>query len=226
MSQTREGALTFIFPKSHKHPNCLGRLELLAEFGPIESVLKSGNQGRHIVTDMEIASMIKEMTKVALKRLVGRDKDAVVEEVLPAALEQKNEKHEILGLLDSVKQTSEGQVLDFADLQDRILAKRDKRLTELINSADTERITRLRAVYVHEKTPQYLKNEALSGVKHGPTHLLHTRTFEIMSLDEHQSTYSLTANAIMVRPQVMQGDIWDRSCCLRGTSHPSYVKSL
>jgi hypothetical protein len=225
MIQSMEGALAFIFPPSRKHPESLGRLELLALCGPVEGGMIGGRAGMHRLTDLEISLMIKDHVKQELQRLLGKDREVVVAELLTEAMRVKTDRTEIEAILGSVKKARDGVAIDFGSIQDKVLSRMDKRLRNLTLIADTEPLTRLKAVYTHAQTPQMARKEGAGQIKGRIQYLLHTRTFEVMSIDDKPKVDSLVANVTLARPLTLPDDQWDRSCCVRNTGRASYVKS-
>ncbi|CAK0839511.1 unnamed protein product [Prorocentrum cordatum] len=126
----------FLFPANLEHPESTGRLELFAQHGPVDqsSRLRGGRGGKHVHTDAEIRLMIKNETREALFAVIGKPRDTaevVVDQLLPVALVHNYTLSEIKHILKDVPVGSSGQ-MDFADLQDAILANQQRRLKALV----------------------------------------------------------------------------------------------
>ncbi|CAK0839509.1 unnamed protein product [Prorocentrum cordatum] len=206
----------FLFPANLEHPESTGRLELFAQHGPVDqsSRLRGGRGGKHVHTDAEIRLMIKNETREALFAVIGKPRDTA----------------EIKHILKDVPVGSSGQ-MDFADLQDAILANQQRRLKALVKH---------RGGVVKERGPvvpyQSAAADALmevtrrKKVSHPEEQLARLKKLQsgctlIAGLEEQNLTNSLTANVQLIRGLGSVSDRWDRYCALRRTGKSSYVEA-
>lgn len=226
----------FLFPANLEHPESTGRLELFAHHGPVDenSRLRGGRGGKHMHTDAEIRLMIKNETREALFAVIDKPRDTarvVVDQLLPVALLHNYTLSEIKQILKDVPVGSNGQ-MDFADIQDAILANQQRRLKALVKDRGRGVLKERGPVVPYQsmaadalmevtrrKKVSY-PEEQLSRLKK-----LQSGCTLIAGLEEQNLTNSLTANVQLIRGHGSVSDRWDRYCALRRTGKSSYVEA-
>lgn len=226
----------FLFPANLEHPESTGRLELLAHHGPVDenSCLRGGRGGKHVHTDAEIRLMIKNDTREAMFAVIDKPRDTakvVVDQLLPLALVRNYTLPEIKQILKDVPVGSNGH-MDFADVQDAILANQQRRLKALVKDRGRGVLKERGPVVPYQSSArdtlmEVTRRKKISEPEEQLSRLkkLQSGCTLIAGLEEQNLTNSLTANVQLIRGLGSVSDRWDRYCALRRTGKSSYVEA-
>lgn len=126
----------FLYPPHQEHPESIGRLEIFARYGPLDSwgQLRGSVGGSHVHTDNEIKLMIAHETREMLFALFNKPRviaEVIVDPLLPVALGQRMTWKEVRKLLAKVPTDSDGR-FNFAAAQNVILENQRRRLQILL----------------------------------------------------------------------------------------------
>jgi len=226
--------MNFLFPKNLEHPESTGRMDVFAWYGPVddEGNLRSGPQGKHIMSNLEIRQMIVEINREQLYALLARERstvETVVNELLPRAVGHHYTEKEVEMLFSSISQSMEGRA-KFADLQQVILGDQRRRLVTLLDGGEITKAKREPIPY-QTKSAKVLRKlttkpkllpcqEFLSTMKR-----LHANGTLIAPIEQQNMSSQLANNVMLVRDLGRANDRWDRYCGIRQTGKASYVKT-
>lgn len=117
--------LSFLFPPHQQHADSAGRLFVFALYGPLDakSRLHSGEKGRHVVTDGELATMSRRMERediLAVYRMCSlsqEDEEQVVSQVDHVLKNfPQYTPRDITAMFESLPRDADGK-LSFHDMQ-------------------------------------------------------------------------------------------------------------
>mmetsp|Transcript_43128 Transcript_43128/g.77466 ORF Transcript_43128/g.77466 Transcript_43128/m.77466 type:complete len:344 (-) Transcript_43128:29-1060(-) len=226
--------MKFLFPGTLEHPECTGRLELFAYYGPAneEGQLRGGIRGGHVHTDLEIRQMISHNCREALFSLFNRPRETVeviVDTLLPLALDDNYTAAEVKKLLRPVPVDGNGR-LDFTAAQAIILENQKRRLKALVNDGISKKERGCKVPFQSEqrdhllavtrKKKQNAAEEATAQFKR-----LHAYTTTLSTLQDGHQAAQLSSNVILCRELGNVNDRWDRYCAVRRSGRSGYVKA-
>mmetsp|Transcript_11161 Transcript_11161/g.20284 ORF Transcript_11161/g.20284 Transcript_11161/m.20284 type:complete len:308 (+) Transcript_11161:58-981(+) len=226
--------MRFLFPLNLEHPESTGRLELFARYGPVdeEGRLHGGIGGSHVHTDLEIHQMIIEQCRERLFELVTKPRDVsevVVEQLLPIAMTYQYTEAEVQKLLKKVPR-DRSQRMEFAAMQDAILAEQTRRLQAVVAGGPGKKERGIRVPFQSE--PQHILMAVTRRKKRN--HLeervnmekrLGSYTTLLAGLEDNNRTDQIVANVTLCRRPGDIDDRWDRYCAIRRVGKSSYVKA-
>lgn len=227
---------SFLFPSNLEHPESTGRLELFARYGPVDEkgCLHGGRGGTHVHTDGEIRLMIKNETREALFSTINKPRDTadiIVDQLLPVALSHNYTLSEIKRMLKGVPVDGSGR-MDFADLQEVILADQERRLKLLVKHGAAAIIKERGPVvpYQSEAAEGLLAITRKKKINQQEEQVARQKRFTttctlVSQLEEQNLTPALVANTQLVRGLGSVSDRWDRYCALRRKGKSSYVEA-
>eukprot|EP00929_Paragymnodinium_shiwhaense_P003329 TRINITY_DN103801_c0_g1_i1.p1 TRINITY_DN103801_c0_g1~~TRINITY_DN103801_c0_g1_i1.p1 ORF type:complete len:310 (+),score=71.96 TRINITY_DN103801_c0_g1_i1:68-997(+) len=230
-----QSLMAFLFPVTLEQPQCTGRLELFAKYGPVndEGKLKGGIKGDHVHSDLEIRQMIRGNTQEALFSVCaerGKDRstaEVIVETLINVAMDHQYTVAEVKKMLRDVPTDQEGR-MNFTAMQRVILAAQRQRLMELFQDG----ALRERPMKVpYQNKAAYQLTGVFRQQKRNPQEealFLHKRLngYATLCADlEDQNNPQLPFNVTICRDRGSINDRWDRYCSLRRTGKTSYVSA-
>jgi hypothetical protein len=232
--QLMPALMRFLFPANLEHPESTGRMDVFAWYGPVddEGNLRSGPQGKHVMTNLEVRQMIAEINREQLYSLIARPRETVetvVNELLPKSLAHHYTEAEVEKLFSGISQTQDGRA-KFAELQKVVMDDQRRRLVTLLGGGQITRAKRAPIPY-QTKSAQVLRKmttkskllpcqEFMATIKR-----MHANCTLIAPIEQQNLSGQLASNVLLVRDLGLPNDRWDRYCGIRQTGKSSYVQA-
>jgi hypothetical protein len=148
--------LSFVFPPGSYHSSSVGRLLLLALYGPLtrDGYLRGGRGGVRLLAGWEIDSMVEELEREDIIRVFGRGSwvktlvgdpergPALLENAVRAATRYKLPsitRESVLTLLSHLPRDSFGRIA-FQDVQNKVLGAREERALDMKKTLESDKL--------------------------------------------------------------------------------------
>uniref|UniRef100_K3W8E2 Nucleoside diphosphate kinase-like domain-containing protein n=1 Tax=Globisporangium ultimum (strain ATCC 200006 / CBS 805.95 / DAOM BR144) TaxID=431595 RepID=K3W8E2_GLOUD len=229
--------LAFLFPSHLQHPNSAGRLFVFGLYGPLDgnARLRSGEQGRHVVTDLELTTMSHRMERediLSVYRMASLSQHHE-EEVLRQVDQMlkgfpQYTPRDVMALFQSLKRSADGR-LGFHDMQATIMKERCRHVLCMKERLHPALASAIQNQYHHTltrimktkdeiaPTSFFLKDIGFTGAENATlvARLLSNHSFAICHLDDGNSP-SLTQNVRLLRDQIRDPhdsrEPWNPNC--------------